>query len=135
MPLVTLEFPFELNVSVQVGDVVYYAVTTPIGPNRDWAAGRTPHFQANQGDIIMIGPVTQIFQFNGAISTIEADMPQSIINNYGLPPDGAFIMFSKDNKINLSSILGYYASAKFVNNSKEEGELFSVGTDVIESSK
>ena len=44
-------------------------------------------------------------------------------------------MFSKDNKANLSSLLGYYAETKFVNNSTEEAELFSVGTEVFESSK
>ena len=44
-------------------------------------------------------------------------------------------MFSKDNKANMSSILGYYAEVEFKNNSKVEAELFSVGTEVFESSK
>jgi hypothetical protein len=44
-------------------------------------------------------------------------------------------MFSKDNKANMSSILGYYAEIEFKNNSKTEAELFSVGTEVFESSK
>ena len=49
--------------------------------------------------------------------------------------DGSFIMFSKDNKVNLSSALGYYASVTFKNNSTEKAELFNVGADVFESSK
>ena len=48
---------------------------------------------------------------------------------------GSFIMFSKDNKVNLSSVLGYYASATFRNDSTEKAELFNVGADIFESSK
>jgi len=48
---------------------------------------------------------------------------------------GSFIMFSKDNKVNLSSVLGYYASVTLKNNSQEKIELFNVGADVFESSK
>lgn len=48
---------------------------------------------------------------------------------------GSFIMFSKDNKANLSSVLGYYASVTLRNDSLEKAELFNVGVDVFESSK
>ena len=41
----------------------------------------------------------------------------------------------KDKKINTSSLLGYYAEVQIVNNSATEAELFSVGTEVFESSK
>jgi len=47
----------------------------------------------------------------------------------------SFIMFSKDNKANMSSILGYYASTEFRNNSTDKAELFNVGTVFTESSK
>ena len=40
-----------------------------------------------------------------------------------------FILFSKDNKANLSSILGYYAEVKLVNNSTTQAEPFSVVLD------
>lgn len=48
---------------------------------------------------------------------------------------GSFIMFTKDNKVNMSSLLGYYASVEFRNSSNEKAELFSVGTSFFESSK
>jgi hypothetical protein len=48
---------------------------------------------------------------------------------------GSFIMFSKDNKVNMSSILGYYASVELRNNSLGKAELFNVGTSFFESSK
>ena len=44
-------------------------------------------------------------------------------------------MFSKDNKANMASLLGYYASAQFRNNSTDEADLFNVGVEVVESSK
>ena len=48
---------------------------------------------------------------------------------------GSFIMFSKDNKVNMSDMLGYYASVELRNNSTTEAELFNVGTTFYESSK
>ena len=62
-------------------------------------------------------------------------------NNHEIPKQNAvsqlddFIMFSKDNKVNLSSLLGYYSKVQFRNNSKDEAELFAVGADFVESSK
>jgi len=35
----------------------------------------------------------------------------------------------------MSSLLGYYAKFKFINNSQDESEIFAVGVDVLESSK
>jgi len=53
-----------------------------------------------------------------------------------LPPVAAdFIFFSKDNAVNLSSVLGYFAEVKFVNKSNSKVELFQIGTDMFESSK
>ena len=45
------------------------------------------------------------------------------------------ISFAKDKTVNTSSLLGYYASVKFVNNSQEKIELFSIGSEIQESSK
>ena len=44
-------------------------------------------------------------------------------------------MFSKDNKVNLSSMLGYYCLATLKNNSTESSELFAFSADFVESSK
>ena len=43
--------------------------------------------------------------------------------------------FSKNNAIELTRLKGYYASVKFVNNSKEKAELFNVGAEIVRSSK
>jgi hypothetical protein len=65
------------------------------------------------------------------ITTIPASSTTSTVCD----DDRSFIMFSKDNKVNLSSVLGYYASVTFKNDSTEKAELFNVGADVFESSK
>ncbi len=59
----------------------------------------------------------------------------SIVNTPITCTGGSFIMFSKDNKVNLSSGLGYYASATLRNDSPDKAELFNVGAGIFESSK
>ena len=136
MPIIQLDFNNPLNVSVQVGDTAYYCNTFDVGPNWQWASTTTPHRTAGQSNIIEIGVITLVYQFDGSMSYIQCNMPQLLFNQYfaGLSVD-SFIMFSKDNKVNLNSMLGYYASVTFRNNSSDKAELFSVGTEIFESSK
>ena len=56
------------------------------------------------------------------------------LSGLSMNPDNR-IFFSKDNKVNLTSLLGYFASTKFVNTSPTKAELFSVGCEIAESSK
>ena len=133
MPTIDLTFPNDINVSVQIGDTAYYVDTTPVGPTQEWAASTTPHFTGPQSGIIELGPIINLIQ--GIPSTIVCDMSLSVLAIHGLPQLDDFIMFSKDNKANLSSLLGYYAKVKFTNNSTDEAELFSIGANIFESSK
>ena len=122
MPNITITFSFPINVSVQVGDTAYYTSnTTPLGT----------HIHSDQNEIIQIGDIISI---NRITNTIVCDWDPSPATAL-YPNSDDFIMFSKDNKVNLSSILGYYAEVKFVNNSPDEAELFSVGTEIFGSSK
>ena len=120
MPIITLNFPFELNTSVQIGDIAYYVPTAT-----------SASFDVNSSSIIEIGPVVAPFSAG----------PPGVLNiNTSLPPPmypytGDFILFSKDNKANLSSMLGYYAEVKMINDSKDKAELFRVSADYFESSK
>tara|TARA_R110002167_G_scaffold125537_3_gene305789 strand:- start:4500 stop:4913 length:414 start_codon:yes stop_codon:yes gene_type:complete len=137
MPNVTLTFNHTINVSVQVGDIAYFVVTDPVGPpgtNGNWAATTTPHMTKDRESVKMIGPIIEVSS-GFASGTIVCDMPTNLAIQYGPPPMGAFIMFSKDNKANLSSLLGYYSLVRLRNNSKTEAELFGIGADFIESSK
>ena len=122
MALVTLEFTQPLNVSCQVGDTAYYVSTTTDGG-----------FNIASSSIVEIGTIIQI-QDQLATPTLTVRTSDTLA---GFPEtlNNQFIFFSKDNKANLSSPLGYFASVKFVNDSTTEAELFSVSTEVIPSSK
>ena len=135
MPIVTLNFNHDINASVQINDVVYYVTTTAVGTYKVWASTTTPHYTGNRESVIKIGPITNIIPWDGNETVIEANMDAALAGQHGPPQLGDFIMFSKDNKVNLSSLSGYYSSIKLRNNSKDEAEMFSVGTDFIESSK
>ena len=73
---------------------------------------------------------------NTIVVHVNPILPQpdqdAITNGVGL---GDFIMFSKSNQANLSSLLGYYAEVTISNDSPYEAELFAVSTEVSESSK
>ena len=51
------------------------------------------------------------------------------------PERGDYLMFAKDKKVNTSGLKGYYLKASFINNSTSYAELFSVGSELSESSK
>ena len=119
MPIITLNFPFDLNVSVQVGDTAYYVPTST-----------SAAFDVNSSAVIEIGIITSITP--GIPSTILVD---TILVPALYPNSGDFILFSKDNKANMSGMLGYYAEIKMVNDSTDKAELFRVSADYFESSK
>ena len=135
MAIINLTFNHDINASVQIQDVAYYVTTDPVGPNKIWASTSTPHMTKDKESVIMMGPIVNINAWNGNITTIDVDMDDGLIAQHGLPAVDDFIMFSKDNKVNLSSLLGYYSLIKLRNNSKEKSEMFSVAANFVESSK
>ncbi len=121
MPSITVNFNNTLNESVQIGDTLYYA---------------TPTTETMQGDpnqpfsesIIEVGEITAI---NYATNVITAN----IANSTALPTTSSFFLFGKDNRVNMASLLGYYAEVEMCNNDTIKAELFSVGSEMFESSK
>ena len=121
MAIITLNFNHNINVSVQIGDVGYYVETFAVGtPGQvvtqsqdppDWASTTTPHMTRDRESVIMIGPITAI-----TVNSITCFMTPALAAQHGPPPVGAFIMFSKDNKANLSNLLGYFSLLKLRNN-------------------
>ena len=119
MALLTLTFSAPLNVSCQVGDTAYYV--TPDAEVGGFTSATAP---------IEIG---QIREISG--TTSNPVVKCTTILGDEVNGSTKFILFSKDNKANLSSILGYYAEVKLVNDSTSAAELFSVAMDAFESSK
>ena len=71
------------------------------------------------------------YTFNGNRITFRFDDQNG---TFVLMPSG-FYSFSKSKITNTSNLVGYYADVNFVNNSTEKAELFSVSSEISESSK
>ena len=135
MPTIQIPFAAPINISCQVGDIVY---AIPLAP-----AGGSPapdaFLVANLATALEIGFIWQINNQEGLLSTpISIDVIQTGAGIWGVQPcfnPGYFIMFSKDKAVNTSGIKGYYAEATFMNFEKEKTvELFSVGAGIAISS-
>jgi len=114
MPTTTLSFNNNINVSVQIGDIIYYSPTTTTG-----------NFNTTT-NIVLLGDVTDI---SGNTITVE------YTSGTALPSAGDFIMFAKDRTVNMSTLLGYFAKFRIKNNSTEKSEMYSISVDVVPSSK
>jgi len=125
MPIVTLEFTQPLNASCEVGDTAYYVNTS----TSEKAGHENNGFTINSTDPIEIGTIIEIAD-RLATPTVKV---YSTLAGWGTTPT-SFIFFSKDNKANLSSPLGYYASVKLVNDSTTEAEMHAVSMDIFTSS-
>jgi len=126
MATTTLTFANKINTSTQVGDTAYYVTTSAQG-------GFTTSLNSST-------PTTEnVYVTIGTIKSIAAGRLSMIVNTNltlsQIPTTSHFIFFSKDNIVNMSTVLGYYAEVKLKNNSITEAELFSIGCDTFESSK
>ena len=120
MPIqtVTLNFP-SINVSTQIGDSIYYSVPT------GYLVGG---FNTSSLDnTTLLGIITAITN-----TSISVEYDNSLVLT---PPSGSFIFFQKNNVVNTSSLLGYYADVKLENDSKVKAEIFSISSEITESSK
>ena len=130
-----------MNVSVQVGDVAYCSFyPDSVGGFDRSTLSNTKKLGTiigvNKKDVIVgLDPTANNPSPHDINIIVEYD--STILNEsfwIDVVPD-AFISFAKEKKVNTSSLVGYYADAKFINDSKEKAELFSVGSEVAESSK
>lgn len=124
MPDITIQVPRTDYPSLQIGDTAYYSnVTSTAGIN-------TSSSFTKIGLIKGINNTTSLD--NGTeTTTLTCEIDEATV----VPTTSDFIFFSKDNKVNLTSLLGYYASVKFKNNSTSKAEMFSIGCEIAESSK
>lgn len=127
MPTAIIYFDEPVNSSLQIGDMVYYSIATQ-GPNSNvWTTSPT---------IIKLGSVTGILEDPITVLVNYDDDPGNAgYSTVFPPPANSYIMFEKDKRVNSSSLIGYYADVKLLNNSTEKIELFSLGSEVTESSK
>ena len=123
MAILTLTFADDLNTSIAIGDTAYYVATTTSG-----TGGFTSNISgATSNDIVEIGSVLTV-NFSTNVITITTSLADNTVTT------SHFILFSKDNTVNMTSVVGYYAEVKMVNTSTTEAELFQVSTSMFESS-
>ena len=118
-----LTFDGALNVSAQVGDVIYFTSNGGLLGGFD---------ESNVNATSLLGSIVSI---TNSTITVQYDDEPFVTNGATPIAMGDFISFVKDKRVNTSSLLGYYASVNFVNDSAGKVELFSVGSDIAESSK
>jgi len=111
------------NYSVQTGDYIYSIPTTTPTVVYPW--------RVQDGYINPIGIVSSIDQTDPLNHVIVCEVDPAVVI---LPQRKDYLAFQKDNVVNMSSILGYYAEISFNNDSLEEAELYSVGSNVAVSS-
>ena len=112
-----LTFNHNVNVSLQVGDTVYFQTPSTNGAF----------------DVIETGDVKKIGIVSGLTNqTLYSEILFSSMEN--VPTVGDYILFVKNDIINTSSLIGYYADVKLENNSKDKIELFSVSSEITQSS-
>tara|TARA_Y100000004_G_C8770322_1_gene350417 strand:- start:13 stop:387 length:375 start_codon:yes stop_codon:yes gene_type:complete len=124
MAFATLTFSAPINASCQVGDTAYYVNTLNSSGGFQVASTIT---------VTEIGEIREINNPSSTSPTMKVETTVGYADLNGLTDK--YILFNKDNKANLSSPTGYYASVKLVNDSTTTAELYSVTMDTFTSSK
>tara|TARA_R100000734_G_C3301719_1_gene92319 strand:+ start:695 stop:1072 length:378 start_codon:yes stop_codon:yes gene_type:complete len=122
-----ITLPFSTNPAdsgVSIGDTIYCIYNANINSSGGFNVSN------NTTDIQELGTVVAILP-----NSIIIDTGSIVLNVNQLPTATDFIFFEKSKSVSNSKLLGYYAEIKFVNNSTDKSELFSVGMEVVESSK
>ena len=118
-----IEFSAPVNRSLQVEDHAYVSsVKTVENLTFSYTTNTTLSDPVHAGRIAIVG--------NDYI-VIEKAPPDNDI----WVSQGDFILFSKDNRVNESSLKGYYADVTLKNSSNKKAELFAVSSEVVPSSK
>jgi len=108
------------NASVQIGDIAYYvpeASLSLIG-------------EQQSSDVDPIS-VTYLI---GEITAVSSEMI-TIDNPSNTPSPNDFVMFRKNESVNNTSLIGYYAEVQLKNESPDKAELFALSSEITESSK
>jgi len=125
MATITLAFANKINESAQVGDTAYYTPTTTVGGFKTSLKAD----EVTENTYVTIGTIKSI------ASNRLSMVCNTTLTTGQVPTTSNFIFFSKDNVVNMSSALGYFAEVKLKSNSTTDAELFSVACDIFESSK
>mgnify|MGYP003633698611 FL=1 len=105
MDTITLNFDISINVSFDLGDVVFFQDSSD-----------------------------KVWQIGAATSKTATSITCDIATSTPRPTAGDFIFFAKSSEVNKSGLLGYYASVKMELSGAAKKELFAVSTEIFQSS-
>ena len=129
MSLVNLNFRAStLNASLQAGDNIHYTRPSDIIQKGGFDTTVTPKLLGEVFSVLIDHANDEAIVSVKNVSVGEGD---ERLSNFM----GAYFSFSKSGKSNHNDLIGYYNKVRFVNNSKNKAELFSVGTEATENSK
>ena len=127
MATLTIQLPRSEYPSLQVGDILY------VGDVNSDTSGGFSTVTTNPSPIGAIKTIDNTTSLSDGTLTTTITLD---FGNDGTPPTTSnYLLFRKDNTVNTTSLLGYYGSAKFINDSKDKAELFSTACEINESSK
>ena len=121
----TIQIPRDQYTSLQVGDEVYSSSNLVSNSGFQQASVGT-----RLGDVASINNTTSLDD-----GTETTTLVINVFNISGLSPSINDFVFFVKNKINITSLLGYFAKMQFKNNDRDRAELFTVATEISESSK
>tara|TARA_R110002012_G_scaffold6441_4_gene29581 strand:+ start:14311 stop:14703 length:393 start_codon:yes stop_codon:yes gene_type:complete len=124
-----LTFNGIVNVSLSVGDKVYFT-----GDVSESGGFDTSDDNAGNSNLIYLGKVYSITQ-NDFTFIIYVEDDEGSLSQVSSLTQNSFIFFAKNNKVELSSLVGYYSKVRLSNNSKVKAEIFATSMDVSQSSK
>ena len=118
---VVITFDEDINTSLSLNDTIHYVTATNIG----------------NGNVI---DSDDLEEYSLEIKSIGKNTITVGHDNSTNPPapifeEGDFVLFKKNSNINKSGVTGYYAEVTFGNSATGKAELFSVSSQINESSK
>ena len=127
MATVTLKYT-TLNSSIQVGDHVFFTTLATSGAYKVNNSISETYGDHYIGDVKSINLTASPNEVVVNIANYNADTSV-------LPFATDYFYFVKDNNVNDSGVLGYYSKVKIENDREDKAELYSVGTELFQSSK
>ena len=107
-----------INTSMQVGDILYYVKASNLT-------------STTADNIIKYGPIHSIDKNLNEIQVVQLNYQVGV---FDFEIDD-FLMFTKDKRANKASVSGYFASVNLENSSTKKAELFTIASEIQESSK
>ena len=124
----TIQIPRNQYPSLQVGDIVYFKSADNLNVVDGFQQFGT--ISNPLGDLQSINNTTSLDD-----GTQTTTLVINVTNTTVTPSINDFLFFVKDNRVNITSLLGYFAKMKFENDANSKVELFSISTEINESSK